>query len=141
MKNLFRLTALALFFCLPAFLVTGCNKPEDDVKAAFEKFTQAIVAGDFSEAKKHVTKDTISSLTFFETIMNAADAERKEMFRAKMKETLGSVQTISITITGDNAELKAFAVVEGEREEETVNLRREDGQWKIAFPQKQNTSR
>jgi hypothetical protein len=96
--------------------------PEDVVK----KFFQAIQEKKFDEAKKYATKESQSLLDMLATFSKSgADSSQA---KPKKEEQF---DVTNVKVTGDNA--TADVVAKDKKSPLTINLKKEEGKWKVAF--------
>lgn len=119
MKKLFFISALFL-----AFLVTSCSNNSPKVVA--EKFLTEMENQNFEEAKKYAD-DSMQQLL---TMLNGMPKDNN-----KKAENV-KVKVVRVEENGDKA--KAFYIVEGkevegESKEQSIDLKKVDGKWKVSF--------
>jgi RecG-like helicase len=104
--------------------VVSCKSggPEDVAK----KFFQAIQDKKFDEAKKYATKESQSLLDMLATFSKSgADSSQA---KPKKEEQF---DVTNVKVTGDNA--TAEIVAKDKKSPLTINLKKEEGKWKVAF--------
>ncbi len=122
MKNLFlgTMTAVALFFA-------ACKSGGGDPKAVAQKFFEALKTMNVDEASKYATKESKSMLDLMKMGMSFAktntDSIKAEMAKQKIEyseaQINGDEATVSVTVNG--------------KEKTDFKLKKEEGEWKVAF--------
>ncbi len=118
MKKILVAASLLLF----VIMNYGCHSGADP-KIITEKFFIALNQKNFEEAKKYATKD---SQEFIGMISSFAQNAKDSIIQKPEKFKVSHVQ-----ITGDKA--TAEVQPESRKTPMTVNLLKEDGEWKVAF--------
>lgn len=116
-----------VFLTLSAFmaLTTISCKDSSSPKETAEKFFTALQSEKFDEAKKYATKESQSIIDMVSSLAKAPGADKKE------KKAPGKVETSNEKIEGETATVDVKE--EGKAKTTTLNLKKEDGQWKVAF--------
>ena len=113
MKRTLKFSAVALLAVVVLWACGGASGP----KGVAEGFINAMAKGDIEGAKKFATKDAQSGLD-----MMAASAEAK-------KANPDKIEGIEVKENGD----KATATYKENGTDQTLELVKEDGQWKAAW--------
>lgn len=121
-----------LFTVFMGLLLASCGggKVENTPEAVTKAFLAKIQKGDFSGAKKYATKESATALDGMESMMDMAKSMgggSKNSEMDKMKNSKMEVGTA--TINGDEATIP----VTTDGKAKTMNLKKEDGAWKVAF--------
>ncbi len=122
MKQLVRVGVFAALVCL----IACSGGPAGDPKAAAEKFFHALKTMNFEEAEKYATKDSKSMLDLLKMGMSFTpnqDSLKAEMEKQKIKYS-------DAVIDGDEA---TVTVTVDEKEKTDFKLKKEEGEWKVAF--------
>ena len=119
-KNL----SLVLMTAAIAVFMTACGGGASSPEATAESFLNALQNADFEGAKKYATTSSAEMLDMMASMsaMGGDDAEKPEP------------KDITITDTqteGDNATV--MYTIEGEEEEQSLDLKKEEGEWKVVF--------
>lgn len=123
MKNKILLAVLAFF----GLAMVACKSGGGDPKDVAKKFFEAIKTMNIEEASKYATKESKSMLDLMKMGMNFApqnmDSLKKEMAKQKIEygEAVinGDEATVSVTVDG--------------KDKTDFKLKKEEGQWKVAF--------
>lgn len=116
-------TKILLALCL-ALLLTGCG---DKPAAVAEKFSMAMVKGNFEEAKKYATENTGQLIDFVAALSEGADNKEALSSGADFKFVL-----VKEEIEGDKATV--FFKNDTEEKVESLTLIKQDGKWKADIP-------
>ncbi len=109
---------------LPAIFWSGCQSGPGPREVA-TNFLQAVLNSNYTQAKKYATRDSESLLNALASLTGALPpAERDKIKNSRI--TIRDVQ-----VKGDLATVTY--VNSAEDKSETLNLKKEDGQWKVAF--------
>jgi hypothetical protein len=104
--------------------IPGCKRGPAPREVA-SKFLQAVLNSNYQEAKKYATKDSESLLTALASLTGALPAAE----RAKIRNSKISIRDVAI-----NGDLATVTYINsGEDRSETLNLKKEKGQWRVAF--------
>jgi len=114
---------LAVFSCF-AIMLYSCNSGGGDPKAVLGQFFSALEKKDLAAARKLATADSKSMLDMMEMGMKTDDKEADKYKAANME--IGDAK-----VEGD----KATVPVKDKESNEAMNyvLKKEDGNWKVAF--------
>lgn len=101
----------------------GCksNGPEATVK----KFFKALEDKNFTEAKKYATKESESLLNMLASFPQPSDSAKAKTEKSE------DINVTNVKVNGDNA--TAEVVAKDKKSPVTVNLKKEGGEWKVAF--------
>ena len=112
-------------FILIGSSMIGC-KSSNDPKGVLMNFMDAMTKKDFTSAKKYATKESDAMLGMLETMMKMSPDSSKDKKFDKDNLEYGDAK-----IDGN----KATVPVKNRQSGETTNytLKKEDGQWKVAF--------
>lgn len=125
-----KLKALMLAFAAAAslFLFTACSDSPSDV---VQNFCDAMAEADFAAAKEYATgnarKEALKMSEDLEKLSDKFQEKMKEEFKKEMGERLSKLEILSEDIDGENATVKVM--IDGD--EETIKLKKVDGEWKI----------
>ncbi|RXK86673.1 Rv0361 family membrane protein [Filimonas effusa] len=119
MKQLFLLFLAG--FVLAGMVGCKSNGPENTIK----KFFHALENKDFAEAKKYATKDSETLLNMLASFPQPADSAKAK------KEKNEEINVANVKINGDNA--TAEVISKDKKAPVTISLKKEEGQWKVAF--------
>ena len=117
---------IAIALCATLMLAAcGGGSPE----AVAEKFQKAMVSGDFDKAASYATK---ASAPMLKTMGSMLTGTMLDEFKEQVKGA--KIRVVSSEIDGDTATVTMEVTnADGETEEETCNLVKEDGEWKVGF--------
>lgn len=109
-------------------LTASCGKSDSTPTAAFKAFVEAAKNNDIEGVKKRVSKSYRKS---FETAEKELGKPPDEMFRitARSYAELGTPEVRNEKIQGDKASLEFKVPMTGDWK--TLNLVKEDGEWKL----------
>lgn len=114
--------ALALLCVSLAFTACGSSGP----KAAAQSFFKAFASLDFEAARAVCTEEGKGSLSLLEAVASGMSGEDKAEFTKRY-----SVTVTKVEVKGDTA-VAHYAMPDGEGEL-TIDLVKENGQWKVKF--------
>ncbi|MFN8164864.1 MAG: DUF4878 domain-containing protein [Bacteroidia bacterium] len=107
--------------CLIVFSLFSCSGG-DAPKSITEKFLSAVSSGDYEQARKYGTEDTDRLLDTMEGFKKmGADPGATDI----------KFEVVDEKITGESAVVTVK--IEGHTKEQTFNLIREQGKWKVAM--------
>ena len=115
MKQFVKFALLAV--CATFF--AGCGSSPEDVAVDFMK---AVAKPDLKAAAEMATPDTAALLNMAAG-MGGAEAHPNAKFKV-----------ISSTVNGDTAKVKIQVTDDGETDEEELDLKKIDGDWKVSMP-------
>ena len=122
MKKIISASAILLSF----FFLNGCNNPSGDPKAALSAFFDAMVKKDMEAARKLATTDSKAMLDMMEMGMKMGKNQQQDDQFDQSRMEFGDAK-----IEGDKATILARDKKTGESV--NFNLKKEAGQWKVAF--------
>jgi Domain of unknown function (DUF4878) len=111
---------ISTLFATLIFL-SGCNPGP---KTVAQHFMNAVVKTNFEEAKKYATKDSQDMINLLANISNTVPQAKEKIRSAK-------VSVKDVQINGDKATVTFYN--KEENKEQTLNLVKEDGQWKVSL--------
>ncbi len=129
------ITLLTLTIVLFACTDKPGETPKSTLKAAFV----AIQEGKLADVKKYTSKQDLQFLSLIEMAEKVANSKieqfGKDILINKFKEKVKNVSYDfkNEKITADNASLDVDFIENDKKDTHTVNLIKEDGQWKVAF--------
>ena len=115
------LTMLCLFSC-------SFFKKEDPADVVSD-FMDAMAGPDFDKAGRYITRDSKTLLNLIQTIHSMGN----ELPAIYKKELAGDGKMIYTTISMENE--KATVLVSMGKESNSIDLRKEDGKWKVVLDQ------
>ncbi len=115
MTRTLKISAIALLGALVLWACGGGAKTSKDVGTAF---LEALAEGDFSTAKDYATKDSQEALDMMETMGGG--------------ETTGSKDDIKVGEVKEDGD-KATLMYTEKGEEKTLDMVKEDGEWKVKY--------
>lgn len=147
-----RFTVLLCLLCAMVTFVS-CDKKEDspkttttkvsakdeaEIKSLVQNFWDQMCAGDLVAMQKIMTKESKDAVDKEFGLVGLSTDERaaamtmaKGLFQEMMKDA--TMELGKVTINGDKAEIKVSSVINGEKENESIELVKEDGAWKVIF--------
>lgn len=114
-----------LILSVTLLFMTGCKTSNSDPKTVLSHFFDALATKNIEEAKKYVTKDSESVLAMIQMGMKMAPDSMNKMYN-KDNLTFGDP-----VIDGSSAKVNVKEKISGE--ETTFLLKKESGDWKVAF--------
>lgn len=123
-----------------SFVLFACtDKPGETPKSTLKAVFVAMQEGKLEEIKKYTSKLDLQFLSMIELAEKVADSKiekmGKDMLLDKFKEKVKNVSYDfkNEKIDADNATLDVDFIEKDKKDTHTINLLKEDGQWKIAF--------
>lgn len=104
--------------------LTGCHFGPDPKEVA-SRFLQAVLNSNYEEAEKYATKDSETLLTALASLTGSLPPSEREKIRNS------KIDIRNVQVNGDQATVTY--VNSSENKAETLNLKKESGQWKVAF--------
>ena len=121
--NKFRVVGLVIMFFL---LTTGCGS--NTPRGAAQKFTEHLWRADLRGAEKYASEKTRARL-------DAWIEWGRHDVEANFKVKRFKFVLIKETIDGDKAEILYNSTWIGEKDNRSIHLTKEDGQWKVNEPE------
>ncbi|MEP7237171.1 MAG: DUF4878 domain-containing protein [Ferruginibacter sp.] len=131
---------ILFFFCLVTAF-TACNTKNDKgaPTAAIDAMFTAMKNGNMDDIKKFITKKDVAFMESAEKLANSIDPEAIQKMKIKMGEEFkAKAANVKYTlknekIDGDKATVDAEVDEDGKLNTHTINLVKEDGDWKVSF--------
>ena len=118
MKKYVILSLLAV--ALTAF-ISSCGGVANDPESVAKAYLDAVAEMDFDKAKTFCTEETAAMLDMMKGLMGEMDDEKKEEMKNAKREIIKSEED------GD----KAVVTYETDDGEQTIELKKVDGDWKV----------
>jgi hypothetical protein len=117
----------AIFMAMVTLFLFSCKPSGGDPKTVAKNFFEALKTMNIDEASKYATKDSKSMLDLMKMGMSMAP---KNMDSIKAEMAKQKIEYSDPVINGDEATL---SVTVDNKEKTDFRLKKEDGQWKVAF--------
>ena len=120
----------------PAPAAPAASEASEDAKIAKTAvaFCNAMIRDGNIDAAKKMMSSQAAALFDAVVAMGGEDAMKKIREEAKANaKKVAKFTAGKVTITGDKAKVVVTGEVDGETNDETIDLAKEDGQWKIAI--------